>query len=114
MTTRSLSFVLGSFALLAAFSGAVACDDDDAETTHDDDHAHDAAVSDAGNIGSSKTQRVEVNFEAKVGTQAFDCGKTYEVGASSSVVKPLDFKLYVHDVRLLDASDHETEVKLRA
>jgi hypothetical protein len=51
-------------------------------------------------------------FEPRVGSQAFDCGKTFEVGSPATPVKPLDLKLYLQDVRLLSASGAETELTL--
>jgi uncharacterized repeat protein (TIGR04052 family) len=42
-------------------------------------------------------------FGAKVGTEAFSCASTYtNVGADMSTIRPVDFKFYVHDVRLIN------------
>ena len=66
-----------------ALAGLAACDHD-----HDDgDHDHDRAV--------------ELRFAAVVGAEPFACTKTFTVGAVE--LEPLDFRLYVHGVQLVDA-----------
>lgn len=42
----------------------------------------------------------KLTFKAKVGTQDFACGQTYQVGTPATQYKPRDFRLYVHDVVL--------------
>lgn len=42
----------------------------------------------------------KLTFKAKVGTQDFACGQTYQVGMPATQYKPRDFRLYVHDVVL--------------
>jgi uncharacterized repeat protein (TIGR04052 family) len=44
---------------------------------------------------------VEIELEAVVGDDAFDCAQHFVVGTGDTMVMPLDFKLYVHDVELL-------------
>jgi uncharacterized repeat protein (TIGR04052 family) len=57
--------------------------------------------------------QVTLNFAAKVGSEAFDCGSTYSgLGADDSTVHPLDFRFYVHDVRVIDDSGAEVSVAL--
>jgi uncharacterized repeat protein (TIGR04052 family) len=61
----------------------------------------------------AKTQEVTLRFKPMVGEKAFACGESYEgIGATNSKITPTDFRLYVHDVRLVDASGKETPVKL--
>jgi uncharacterized repeat protein (TIGR04052 family) len=61
----------------------------------------------------AKTQEVTLRFKPMVGEKAFACGERYEgIGATSSKITPTDFRLYVHNVRLLDTSGQETPVKL--
>ncbi|HEY3499144.1 MAG TPA: MbnP family copper-binding protein, partial [Polyangiaceae bacterium] len=46
-----------------------------------------------------------IDFSAVVGAEPFDCSGVYtNVGADDSSIRPVDFKFYVHDVRLLDES----------
>ena len=56
---------------------------------------------------------ITLNFAAKVGSEAFSCGSTYAgLGADDSTVHPVDFRFYVHDVRLIDDSGAEVPVAL--
>lgn len=102
-------------AVLFVACSAFACGDDD-DSDHDDDHSHDAALTDAGKDAATTdagtSQRLEIEFEARVGSEAFDCTKTYEVGTAVTSVRPLDFKLYVHDVMLITASGAEEPLEL--
>lgn len=75
-----------------ALAGLAACDHD-----HDDgDHDHDRAV--------------ELRFAAVVGAEPFACTKTFTVGAVE--LEPLDFRLYVHGVQLVDADGGKWPVTL--
>jgi uncharacterized repeat protein (TIGR04052 family) len=48
---------------------------------------------------------VTINFAAKVGKQPFTCSKSYsDLGTSATNVTPSDFRLYISDVALIDAS----------
>jgi uncharacterized repeat protein (TIGR04052 family) len=50
-----------------------------------------------------------ISFAAVVGSDTFECGSTYSgLGASGADVTIQDFRFYVHDVRLVDASGEET------
>lgn len=85
--------------------GVAGCSDDG----HDDhdDHDHDAAVVDAGPVdapladaGSGET--LTIPFRAVVGTEPFQCGRVYTgLGSQMSRWNPLDFRFYVHDLRLV-------------
>jgi len=55
-------------------------------TTPDAGHGHDAIT--------------QVQFKAMVGTQAFACGQTYQLGTTNTQYKPRDFRFYVHDIVL--------------
>ncbi|MDC0740021.1 MbnP family copper-binding protein [Polyangium mundeleinium] len=55
---------------------------------------------------------VELAFEGRVGDEVFDCGKTYTAGSASTEVRITDFRLYVHDVRLLRKDGSEFPVEL--
>jgi len=75
-----------------------------------DDHNHDAAVVDAGPVDAPLAdagmgETLTVNFRAVVGTQAFRCGQVYEgLGTQNSRWNPLDFRFFVHDLRLATPS----------
>ncbi len=79
---------------LLAFAG---CDDDH---DHDQDHDHTTALT--------------LRFAAQVGDAPFSCtGMFSGVGAGAGVmVEPLDFRFYVHDVRLITADGEEVPVEL--
>lgn len=57
---------------------------------------------------------VEIPFEAIVGDQAFSCDGTFEgLGrGEGSTFTPKDFRVYVHDVRLVDGEGQEVAVTL--
>ncbi|MGE0443098.1 MAG: MbnP family copper-binding protein [Gemmatimonadales bacterium] len=56
---------------------------------------------------------VTINFAAEVNGTAFACGTQYSnVGASNSTITPTDFRMYVHDVRLLTSGGAEVPVAL--
>lgn len=56
---------------------------------------------------------VTITFVPVVGAQPFACGQTYAgVGTTAASVTPTDFRLYVHDVRLVRADNSEEPVTL--
>ncbi len=56
---------------------------------------------------------VEITFAAKVGSTSWSCGATFpSLGTANTTVAPLDFRFYVHDVRLLRSDDVEVPVSL--
>jgi len=57
-------------------------------------------------------EAVEIQFAGQVGNAAFDCASTYQLGSASTDVTITDFRLYVHDVRLITANDEEVAVEL--
>jgi uncharacterized repeat protein (TIGR04052 family) len=65
------------------------------------------------NATLSGSQEVTLRFKGTVGDKQFNCGESYEgIGTTNSKITPTDFRLYVHNIRLLDASGKETPVKL--
>jgi len=64
--------------------------------------------------GHGHAQAVELRFAARVGAEAFACDKTFSgVGATAATrIQPLDFRLYVHDVRLVEGDGTEWPVTL--
>jgi uncharacterized repeat protein (TIGR04052 family) len=61
---------------------------------------------------AAETQPVTVRFQAQVGSQPFSCDRSYTLGKPASKVAPLDFRLYVSDVALLDAKGNSVPVTL--
>jgi uncharacterized repeat protein (TIGR04052 family) len=56
---------------------------------------------------------ITLRFAARVGAEPFACGSTYEgQGASGVAAEPQDFRFFVNDVRLIDASGREEPVLL--
>jgi uncharacterized repeat protein (TIGR04052 family) len=54
-----------------------------------------------------------VNFAGTVGDLNFACGQSYTgIGTSGSELTPHDFKLYIHDVRLIKADGEEIPLAL--
>jgi uncharacterized repeat protein (TIGR04052 family) len=59
------------------------------------------------------TQPVSLRVAAVVGTEPFACGRTYHgLGATGTDWDPSDFRLYVHDLRLLGADGREVPLEL--
>jgi uncharacterized repeat protein (TIGR04052 family) len=64
--------------------------------------------------GVAQTQPVTVRFKAVVGAEDFACGHTYQgVSVSRTTIKPIDFRLYVHNVRVLDETGKATPLQLK-
>ena len=58
-------------------------------------------------------ETVSIPFRAVVGSEELACGRKYTgVGLSRSVITPRDFRLYIHNVRLLDEAGKEWPVDL--
>lgn len=58
-------------------------------------------------------REVSIEFAAFVGDEPFSCGATFDdVGTSATSVAPLDFRMYVHAVRLVRANGEEVPVEL--
>ncbi|WP_404370983.1 MbnP family copper-binding protein [Corallococcus coralloides] len=56
---------------------------------------------------------VDLPVVARVGTEAFACGKTYtNVGTTGTTYEPMDFRVYVHGVRLVTRDGQEVPVTL--
>ena len=61
----------------------------------------------------AKKQEVTLRFKPMVGERAFACGESYEdIGSTHSRITPTDFRLYIHNVRLVDAHGMETPLAL--
>jgi uncharacterized repeat protein (TIGR04052 family) len=56
---------------------------------------------------------ITLQFQARVGDEPFACGHQYEgVGLSGSSIIPADFRLYVHNVRLVNRVGDEVPLAL--
>lgn len=102
---RKKPSLTGSFLAVAVL---VACGSDDSSSASPSDDA--GATSDSA---TDATAASTIHFEARVGDLPFSCS-TLEVGMGSThaTVEPLDFRVYVHDVRLVDASGNEVPFTL--
>jgi uncharacterized repeat protein (TIGR04052 family) len=62
---------------------------------------------------SGQTQKVAIKFAAQVGDKPFACGQSYDsVGSTASRITPSDFRFYVSNVQLIDATGKATPVAL--
>jgi len=73
-----------------------------------------AAAGAAGAAGSAPgTQPASIVFAAKAGAEAFSCtGQLTNIGTSKRTIEPLDFRFYVHGLRLVRADGSEAPVTL--
>jgi uncharacterized repeat protein (TIGR04052 family) len=66
-----------------------------------------------GTADGAKSQEVTLRFKPMIGDKAFACGESYEgIGVTNSKVTPTDFRLYVHNIRLVGADSKEIPVEL--
>ncbi|MDF2696595.1 MAG: hypothetical protein K0S65_4978, partial [Labilithrix sp.] len=94
---------------IATFGLIAACSDDENSTATP---AKDAGTSQA-ETSTDTDDNVTIHFEARVGDERFSCSKTATgMGATAATIEPLDFRLYVHDVRLIGAGGEEVPVSL--
>ena len=58
-------------------------------------------------------QRVTLRFDARVGDRRLACGESYDgIGRSRTRITPTDFRMYVHDVRLVTPDGREVPLAL--
>ena len=58
-------------------------------------------------------EEIAIEFQGMVGDQTFACGTQYQdIGRSHDSIIPADFRLYVHNIRLIDAQGREVPVAL--
>ncbi|NVJ25205.1 metallo-mystery pair system four-Cys motif protein [Myxococcus sp. AM011] len=56
---------------------------------------------------------VSIPFAARVGSEPFACGRTYQgLGTTGTTYEPMEFRVYVHDVRLVSEAGQEVPVTL--
>lgn len=83
-----------------------------------DEAPGDAGTSDAGADASVPSDPddevpVTIQFEARVGSQAFACGERYtDIGSRGTTVTPADLRLFVQDLKLITSSGKEVPVAL--
>lgn len=65
-------------------------------------------------LGCAPVDKIyELRFEARAGNEPFRCGATYPgVGADGSSVSPVDFRLFLHDVRLVRDDGEEVAAEV--
>jgi len=67
----------------------------------------------AGGAADQEPTAVTLNFAARVGDLPFDCTKTYSsLGTAGFSAQPLDFRFYVHSVKLTGANGLTSDVAL--
>ncbi len=72
-----------------------------------------AACSTTGPSGVTGQQTVKLNFAAEINGQPFTCGQQYaKVGTTGSTATPSDFRFYVSEVQLINASGQAVPVTL--
>lgn len=111
---------LSFLALIALAACADTTTDTDTDTDPADTASDDTDVTgetgetgETGDTGAPADVAVTLTFDALVGTQQAACGATYaDQGTADTTVTLKDFRLYVHDVRLLDASGTAVPVTL--
>jgi len=100
-----------------------ACGDEDSKDQSEDADHHDAGQQDAAEPDASvpdsavdaapARRAVSIDFAAVVGSAPFSCGTTFtNLGSSRASAVFKDFRLYLYDVRLVDAAGTETPVTL--
>lgn len=56
---------------------------------------------------------VPLRFAAEINGQPFECGRSYSgIGVTGSTITPTDWRMYVSNVRLVDANGRETAARL--
>jgi uncharacterized repeat protein (TIGR04052 family) len=61
----------------------------------------------------AQTQPVAIHFKGVVGAEDFACGRSYkDIGVTKSTIRPIDFRFYIHNVRLLDEKGKPVPVEL--
>lgn len=66
-----------------------------------------------GEDGDPPAKPYSVRFAAVVGDEPFACGREYTgIGTSGATMTPVDLRVYVHDVKLVDAQGEEAALEL--
>jgi uncharacterized repeat protein (TIGR04052 family) len=107
---RSLGILVAGSVLAAAAAG---CGDSgggssSSEGSSSTSSGSGGAGGSGGGGGQAGDVDVTITFEGRVGEKVFDCSQSYEaLGTAATEVKLIDFRLYIHDVRLRKAGSSE-------
>ena len=64
-------------------------------------------------LGGCQFTPITLQFRGVVGDQPFQCGNTYtNIGTTNGTIVPSDFRLYIHNIRLVTADGNEVPLKL--
>lgn len=118
--------VLGSVAALSVgLTGLVACGSSGGGETGGGGSTSTTTATTTGTGGSTSTTTgsggdttgpldVQIAFDARLGDKAFSCGGVYDaIGSPGTQVRLVDFRFYVHDVRLIKTGGGEVPVTLK-
>jgi uncharacterized repeat protein (TIGR04052 family) len=79
-----------------------------------DNHDQHEMTPDAPVDADTSPREVTIQFAPKVGSAAFACGQTYPaMGAESTTITPRDFRIYVHDVKLIKPDGSSVPLELK-
>lgn len=99
-------FALSPLLALAAPLVMAACSDDSSATSTNDAGPTPIDTTDA-------SSPITLSFEARIGEAKFSCSSLASgMGTTSTTIQPLDFRLYVHDVRLVREDGQEVPFTL--
>ncbi|MDF3832684.1 metallo-mystery pair system four-Cys motif protein [Cupriavidus basilensis] len=66
-----------------------------------------------GGIPAAPNRPVTLQFDARVGEEPFECGRSYDgIGTTASRITPSDFRLYISEVALIDAAGQAVNLTL--
>lgn len=72
-----------------------------------------AFIGTLSNVGAHGDEAVTIQFAARVGNRAVDCGITFAgLGATKTNAQISDFRFFISNLRLIDANGKEVPVKL--
>lgn len=64
-------------------------------------------------VATDVSQTLNLQFAAKVGSETFDCTRSYSgIGSTNTTIQPKDFRFYIHDVKLVKSDGTEISVTL--
>jgi len=88
-----------------ALAVAASCGNSDGGSGSEGDSGVGNGDADTGSGDAAATQAVNIDFAARVGAVAAECGATYDnVGADGDTIALKDLRFYVSNVRLLDGT----------
>lgn len=64
------------------------------------------------NTNEAETRALTLDFAGVVGESAFKCDETYPLGTADSMTEINDFKLYIHDIKLIREGGERVAMKL--